>query len=192
MNCTAAEEAAFCAPKPPVAPTCEHELYTECGEVRHDLTKCKACLAAHAAVFEKAHCTEAEETAFCKATPVPPNPHPSNSSCIHELYELCETDKHNATKCHACVTVHAAELNKAHCTAAAEAEFCHGTPAPVVTCAHELAVYCTEDKKDETKCKDCITAHAAELEKVHCTATEEAAFCKPVTVNKATVARAQL
>lgn len=106
-GCTAIEEEEFCkkTPPPPESHTCGRELVELCDKARKNATACAACEVKNEAALAAAKCTYAEKEEFCHPAPLKP-------TCENELFELCDADRKNLTKCHACLASHAATFKK--------------------------------------------------------------------------------
>ena len=85
-------------------------------------------------------------------------------------------DRHNTTKCTACVVAHAADLTK--CTSAEKTAFCAHKPGPNTKCEVTLVAKCKADKHNATLCRKCVEAHNATLKEAGCTEAEEHAYCE--------------
>lgn len=198
-DCDAAKEEAFCKehPHPPAPPgpphphpeptaNCTKEFDALCGNEHKNASVCLACADEHKAVLESHGCTHSAVDEMCHVhphPPTPPGPHPHpepGRACYEGMETSCSADRHNATRCRACITEHAEILKKDNCTTAEEDEFCHppAPPAPSTECAHVLVELCEADKKNATLCRNCLRTHENQTRAAHCTYTQLEAFCE--------------
>lgn len=179
-GCTLRDIDAFCDVTPPPT-SCDTVLEELCAEDRRNKTLCASCIRRHANETERAHCTTAEEEAFCNP-PAPPAP--PGYTCREELEHYCGADRGNVKLCDACVAEHASELQKAKCNAAYEHQFCNGAPAPpppTEKCEQVLNADCGAEKADHTKCIECLAEHHNATREAGCSYAQMEQYVPPQT-----------
>eukprot|EP00040_Diaphanoeca_grandis_P019290 m.101795 g.101795 ORF g.101795 m.101795 type:complete len:567 (+) comp27352_c0_seq1:77-1777(+) len=165
-GCTKTEIIDMCeAPKPPNA-SCYETLHADCEKVANNKTACLTCAREHE---QSDHCSSEDVDKFCHVTPNPGPP-----SCFRDLYDHCETDKYNETRCVKC----ADEIKtSANCTTSEIDEFCHVDPNPGGNCSHLFEEDCGADRHNHTMCIQCLERHNETLKYHHCTMSEGEKFC---------------
>lgn len=182
-HCTETEEKEFCKPTPP-NPTadCVKTFDSVCGQETKNKTLCIHCADEHAQELREHHCSAGEIDKLCHV-PAPPGPSPE--TCMRALESDCGSDRKNQTMCKKCVETHRDGLKKAGCTAAEAEGFCahHPVPPPPPSqaCEKVLEIECGKERHNRTLCHKCLEVHHAELEKAHCTYSQEVKFCNVTT-----------
>merc|ERR1711960_120158 len=108
---------------------------------------CTMCLSSDQGNLTAAKCTQADQTAFCAATPAPTPPSPPGPGppappgpgpgpapdpvCEAKMTADCEVEKKLSTiACKMCISSDQANLTAAKCTQADQTAFCAATPSP--------------------------------------------------------------